>query len=52
MESFEKTIKPLTDLDLTAEYLLPDTPVVSLILNYLICLATVLLSIRSVFLFL
>lgn len=50
MKNAENT-RPLTDIELTAENLLPKTPEMSILINSLICLATLLLSILSVFLY-
>ena len=46
-----KEARPLTDMELTVEDILPFTPELSFILNLLICLTTLLLSILSVFLY-
>lgn len=45
-----KQTRPLTDIELTAEDILPETPEMSIFINSLICLATLLLSVVSVFL--
>lgn len=48
----ERTTTPLTDMGLKADDILPITPEISFILNFLICLATLLLSFLSVILYL